>query len=160
MPSIKAFIVRHPLVTYFALTFAISWAGFLLAVGPGGFGSSNWEKEGGFLPAIIGMLAGPSVAGLLLTGLLGGREGVREVWSRLLRWRVGVGWYVVALLPAPLLAAGVLALLGLTPPIYTAEGKTAVLLAGFTAGLTVIFEELGWTGFSVPRLRQRYDVLT
>jgi hypothetical protein len=25
------FITRHPLVTYFALTFAISWGGFVLA---------------------------------------------------------------------------------------------------------------------------------
>jgi alkylhydroperoxidase family enzyme len=35
------------------------------------------------------------------------RQDLREVLSRLLRWRVGANWYAVALLPAPLLAAAV-----------------------------------------------------
>ncbi len=29
MTTIKAFIKSHPVLTYFALTFAISWGGFL-----------------------------------------------------------------------------------------------------------------------------------
>ena len=33
MSTIKAFIKRHPLLTYFALTFAISWDGILLVIG-------------------------------------------------------------------------------------------------------------------------------
>ena len=37
MTTITAFIKRHPLVTYYILTFAISWGGMLLAIGgPGG----------------------------------------------------------------------------------------------------------------------------
>jgi hypothetical protein len=37
MTTTKAFIVRHPVLTYFALTFAISWGGVLLVIGgPGG----------------------------------------------------------------------------------------------------------------------------
>ena len=37
MTTITAFIKRHPLVTYYVLTFAISWGGMLLAIGgPGG----------------------------------------------------------------------------------------------------------------------------
>jgi hypothetical protein len=57
--------------------------------------------------SVSAMLAGPSVAGILLTGLVSGRAGLRELLSRLLRWRVGAGWYAVALFPAPLLAAAV-----------------------------------------------------
>jgi uncharacterized protein len=159
MSSIKGFIERHPLPAYFVLTFAISWGGFVLALGPAGFASTNWENDSGFLPAVMAMLAGPSVAGLLLTALLDGRPGLRAVLSRLLRWRVGAEWYAVALLPAPLLAAGTLALLSIGAPIYTAPDKAAVLLSGLMAGFSVVFEELGWTGFAVPRMRQRYSVL-
>ena len=31
------FVTRHPVATYFALTYAISWGGFVFVVGPGSF---------------------------------------------------------------------------------------------------------------------------
>lgn len=33
MPTISAFIMKHAVVTYFALAFAISWGGVLAVVG-------------------------------------------------------------------------------------------------------------------------------
>jgi membrane protease YdiL (CAAX protease family) len=157
--SMNSFIARHPVATYFALAFAISWGGFVMVVGPGGF-PGNGSQFDSLLPWVASaMLAGPSVAGILLTGLVSGRAGLRELLSRLLKWRVGAGWYAVALLPAPLLAAAVLFALSLTSPIFTAADKTAILLAGIAAGLTTVLEEIGWTGFAIPRLRQRHGVL-
>ena len=160
MGTTRAFITRHPLPTYFALTFAISWGGFLLVVGPGGFASTSWQTDARFPLAILAMLAGPSLTGVLMTTLVDGRPGLRNVLRRLLRWRVSAGWYAMALLPAPLLAAGVLVALSLNSPIFTTANKTAVLLSGIAAGLTTVLEELGWTGFAVPKLRRRYDVVT
>ena len=160
MSNMMAFIRRHPVATYFALTFAISWGGFLLVVGPGGFASTSWETDARFPLAVLAMLAGPSTAGVLLTLLMDGRAGIRELGSRLLKWRVGASWYAMALLPAPLLAAAVLFALSLSSPLFTTNEWGAVLLSGITAGLTVVLEELGWTGFAVPRLRRRYSVVT
>jgi len=161
MTTIKTFIKRHPLPTYFALTFAISWGAMLIVVGPGGIPVTTEQV------AMLGLatLLGPSVAGILLTGLVSGRVGLRELLSRLLTWRVGVRWYVVALLTAPLSTAAVLLALSLLSPeflpgIVTSDDKAALLLTGIAAGLMVgFFEELGWTGFAIPRLRQRYSVL-
>jgi CAAX protease family protein len=116
--------------------------------------------------AVPAMILGPSVAGILLTGLLYGRAGLREFRSRLLMWRVGARWYAVALLTAPLSMMVVLLVLSLVsreylPRIFTANDRTALLLMGIAVGLTAgIFEELGWTGFAVPTLvRLRYGVL-
>lgn len=159
MSSIPAALTRHPVLAYFLLTFAISWGGFLLVLGPGGFASTNWESEPRFPFVVLAMLAGPTVAGLLLTGLLDGRAGVRELLSRLLRWRVGAGWYAFALLPAPLLAAAMLYALSLRSPIFAEHARAAVLLSGFAAGFFTVFEEIGWTGFAVPRLRRRHGVV-
>lgn len=153
MSTIKAFIKRHAVLTYFTLTFAISWGGFVLVVGPGGFPGTKEQLETLFPSVVIAMLAGPSVAGILLTGLVDGRAGFRELLSRLLRWRVDAGWYAVALLPALLLPAVILFALSLPSPIFTTDDKAAVLLSGITAGLTTVLEEIGWTGFAVPRLR-------
>ena len=156
----KAFIRKHAVAAYFVLTFGISWGGFLFVVGPGGFANTSWQTDGRFPFAVLAMLAGPSVTGFLLTGIFDGKSGIREILRRLLIWRVGAGWYGVAVLPAPLLAAAVLFALSLSSPIFTASGKATVLLSGIAAGLTTILEELGWTGFAVPRLRRNHDVVT
>jgi hypothetical protein len=74
MTTIKAFIKSHPLLSYFALTFVISWGGILLVVGlgPGGFSATPQQFQAVFPYALPAMLAGPSVAGILLTGLIDG----------------------------------------------------------------------------------------
>ena len=152
------FINRHPLLAFYFLTFAISWGGFVFAVGPDSLINTNWQAAGAFLPAIVAMLAGPSIAGLLLTGLIDGRAGYQQLWSRLRTWRVGMRWYALAILPAPVVAAGVLFALSLPAPLLTGPDKAVVVLGGLLAGLTTIFEEIGWTGFVVPRLRRRHSV--
>jgi membrane protease YdiL (CAAX protease family) len=165
MSSIKAFITRHAALTYFALAVALSWGCMALMIGPGNFPltTEQAEAQGAFL--YVGLLVGPSVAGLLLTALVDGGAGLRDLLSRLLRWRVGARWYAVALLTAPLVATAVLLLLSLLSPefipgIFASENGLILLLSGIAAGLMVgLFEEVGWTGFAIPHLRQRYGVL-
>jgi uncharacterized protein len=55
-----------------------------------------------FWLAVVAMLAGPPVVSILLTWIVDGRAGLREFLGRLLKWRVGVRWYAVALLIVPL----------------------------------------------------------
>jgi membrane protease YdiL (CAAX protease family) len=166
MTTIKAFIKKHPLLSYFILTFAISWGGILMAIGPSGILGTKEVSEGLMPFVYLATLLGPSVAGILLTGLVDGKAGFQELRSRLLRWRVGARWYAVALLTAPLLITATLFVLSLTSPaflpaIFTTDDKVSLLLTGIVMGLVVgFFEELGWTGFAVPRLRLRYGVLT
>jgi membrane protease YdiL (CAAX protease family) len=167
MTTIKAFIRKHPLLSFYALAFTISWGGFLLVVGlgPGGFSATPQQLQKDVPYAVPAMILGPGVAGILLTGLIDGRAGLSEFRSRLLRWRVGARWYAVALLTAPLLITAVLLGLSLISPeflprIFITSDKASVLLMGLAVGLVAgIFEELGWTGFAIPRMRLRYSVL-
>jgi pimeloyl-ACP methyl ester carboxylesterase/membrane protease YdiL (CAAX protease family) len=152
-------IRRHPLFAYYVLTFALSWGGFVLVVGPSSLVNTNWQAEGKFLSAIMVMLAGPSIAGLLLTGLADGRAGYRDLFLRLCKWRVAVRWYVFAIVPAPIAAAGILFALSMASPLLTADDRAAVFLGGLGAAATTILEEIGWTGFVVPRLRRRHSIL-
>jgi uncharacterized protein len=169
MTTIKAFIKSYPLLCFFALAFAISWGTILLAVGsgPGGFSATPQQfRMTAPYAAVPAMLLGPSVAGILLTGLLYGRAGFRELRSRLLRWRVGARWYAVALLTAPLSVMAALLALSLISPeylpgIFTSDEKVPIVLMGIAVGLSAgIFEELGWTGFAIPRMKLRYGVFS
>ena len=131
-----------------------------MVVGPGGFPGTGSQFDTLTTFVVLAMLAGPSVAGLLLTGLLSGRAGFRELLSRLLRWQVGARWYAVAFLTAPILAAAVLFALSVSSPIFTTDAKASLVLSSVVAGLIGgFFEELGWTGFAIPRMRLRYGVL-
>jgi membrane protease YdiL (CAAX protease family) len=145
-------------VTCFVLTFLISWGGILVVLGPGAFTGATAPAEG-LLPLVyLAMFAGPSVAGILMTSLVDGKAGFHDLHSRLLRWRVDVRCYVVALLTAPLVVTAVLLPLllssaGFLPGVFASDDKVSLLLLGLGAGLmTGLCEELGWTGFVIPRL--------
>jgi len=169
MKTIRAFIKRHPVLSYYAMVFAISWGGILLVVGlgPGGIPATK-EQVGALMPfMLLALFAGPSVAGLVMTGLLYGREGFRNLLTRMRRWRGGARWYAVALLTAPLLVTATLLALSISSPeflpsIFTSDDKVRLLLFGIGWGLVGggLLEELGWTGFAVPTLlRRRHGVL-
>jgi membrane protease YdiL (CAAX protease family) len=165
MTTIKNFIKDHPVMTYFALTFIFTWGCMALAIYPDRFPISE-EKLAASGALVYGaMLVGPSGAALLLTGLLDGRTGFRNLFSRLIKWHVGFHWYAVALLTAPLLMTLILFTLSLISPafkpaIFASGGNAPALLPAIMAGLVVgFFEEIGWTGFATPRLRSRYSIL-
>ena len=166
MRTLKTILERHALAIYFVLAFAISWGGVLLVIGgPAGIPGTKEESDRLFPFVFLAMLAGPSLAGILLTLGTQGRTGLRELRSRLLRWRVGKSVYGLSLLAAPLLTTVVLLSLSLLardflPAILATPDKLPLILFGLTVGLGAgIFEELGWTGFVTPRLRKHHGVL-
>lgn len=173
--SFRAFIKRHAVLTYYTLVFALSWGYTLIIAGPGAFlgTGAKLTSPAGLDPfTYLAILAGalsPALAGILVIALASGRVGLRDLRSRLFRWRVGVRWYAVALLTAPLLWTAILFAFSLTsraflPAIITAGDKTSLLVSGLMVGLVVglafsFFEELGWTGFATPELSKRHGLL-
>src|SRR4249920_1787568 len=133
--SFRALIERHAVLTYFILVFALVWGLPLIIIiaGPGALlGTGTELTSPADLPLVS--LASPlsiALAGILVIALAFGRVGLRDLRSRLFRWRVGVRWYAVALLTAPLLMTAVLGALSLTsnafiPGIITADDKASL----------------------------------
>jgi CAAX protease family protein len=152
-------------LAYFALTFALSWGGVLLVIGgPGAVPGSPHEIETLFPFVYLAMLVGPPVTGVLLTGLVHGRHGLRDLRLRMLAWQAPGRAYAIALLSAPL--AVLLVLLGLSlvdpaflPGIFRTPDKAGAIGFGVVVALGAgFFEELGWTGFAIPELRRRCGV--
>ena len=144
----------HPLVAYFVATFALSWIYWGLVLGLLGLRSLWWFLPGAF---------GPPVAALVVTGVTQGRSGVRAFLRRFVVWRVGIGWYLFALVVLPLLVALAGYPLrdgseGSGGPIATVAG-TYLAYIGFLAVLGGGQEEPGWRGFALPRLQDRFGPL-
>jgi uncharacterized protein len=166
--GLRSFVRSRPVLAYFALTGTISWGGALLLI-PVLFGRMPVPAEEAdrlFIYPLLITVAGPPLAALLLTGLVDGRNGLRDLRSRLGAWRVGARWYALASLAAPLAVIAVLLPLSLLSPdflpaIATTDAPIGLLLVGLAAGVAAgVPEEVGWTGYAVPRLRARHGVLT
>jgi membrane protease YdiL (CAAX protease family) len=115
--------------------------------------------------ALLAMVAGPSVTAVLLTCQMDGKQGLEDYRNRFLKWRVGIRWYAIALLAAPLAATATTLTFSrfspeFLPGLAVAGDRVAVLMLGLVVGMTAgFFEELGWTGFAIPRMKLRYGVL-
>jgi len=153
--SNSPFARKNPAASYFLPAFAISWTAALLIAAPELFQFAPLAKFTGILmfPA---MLLGPGIAGIFLTRKLDGRDGLKDLFARVRLVRFPLRCYT-AWLVLPVLVLGVLfCLKTFVSPVYAPNrfriGVTFGLLAGF-------LEEIGWTGFAYPKLRQRFAVL-
>jgi membrane protease YdiL (CAAX protease family) len=142
-------VKRHPLISFFVLAFALSWWAwplyyFDLSPNP-----------------IIGF--GPFLAALVVLALTEGRSGVVGLLRRMVRWRVGLRWYAVALL-LPIVVTLTAAVLNVF--VLGAERtSSAAELGGLSSFLSMFFlwllipglagtwEEPGFRGYALPRLQ-------
>ena len=149
MKRITSIVKHYPLGTFFGLTIALSWA----AMAP-------WLRGGG--EDIPWFTFGPLLTALIVTALISGRAGLKGLLGRQLEWRVGIGWYAVALgLPLALELATValnVALGAHTPAWERMSAWSSILgtVALYTVLSGPLGEELGWRGFALPRLLGRF----
>ena len=164
--NISYFIKRHSVLFYFLLTFVISWGSFFFVGGQGFLDGTSWQSDPKFMSAVSVLVLGPPISGVLLTIFVFQKAGLSDFLSRLLQWRVDKRWYAVALLVAPLAEMVILVSLSQISPVFLPKilvttDMTGLLLSGILVGLVGGFaEELGWTGFAIPKLRQRNSVFS
>ena len=131
---------RHPLVAFFVLAYVLTWWIYpLLKFSPllGFFG-----------------LFGPALAAIIMAAVTGGKSGVKALLTRVVLWRVGLPWYVVALgLPTvlSLATAGLYFLFGESELVQIVP-LTPIELVLF---VLVVGEELGWRGYALPLLLEK-----
>jgi uncharacterized protein len=131
---------RHPFATFVVLAFAWTWP---LAA----------AIEVSLALPLLGLF-GPLIGATVVVAALGGRPGVRDLYSR---FRVGVR-------DLPWLLAAALLPLALLVPVWAlgarlggpAELRLAPLSAvSFVLAVLIVGEEVGWRGFALPHLLGR-----
>lgn len=109
---------------------------------------------GGSIPISLVALTGPAVAALA-TAVLAGRRELNDLAARVTAWHLPVRWYAIALLLP-------LAVTALRTAIETFSGVVGsvelqpIALLSLAVFVLVAGEEIGWRGFALPRLQDRY----
>jgi membrane protease YdiL (CAAX protease family) len=159
MHSIRKRIEEHPVLAFFVGAYAITWSIWfpvLTAIDRGWIAYNTTA----IVALVVGSF-GPPLSAAVVTYLTGGS--LKGWFSQVLRWRVAPRWWLAALgLPLVLYAlmAGVHLLLG--GQLNWGEVNP---LASIPLTYLNIFiwgggnEELGWRGFALPYLQERYSAL-
>ena len=147
MSYLASLIIRHPLIAFFVLAYALSWWPAIL-----------YALD--LLPQpIVGF--GPFLAALVVLALTSGKSGIVGLLRRMVRWRMAPVWYAVALLlpvAIALAAAAFNVMLGAQAPSSVELGGWTGLFSTFfilllIPGLGGTWEEPGWRGYALPRLQ-------
>lgn len=164
MTLVLNWVKKHPLIYFFMIAYILSW----IVEIPLALQTRGIIRD--IFPFWFHYLAGygPLLAALIVTGITGGTEALRELWGQMTRWRVKAGWWLVAISPLAVyfLAAAVLWLIQARGVDFTAMGMTAYLPPLGVAAIPLwiltfgIGEETGWRGFALPRLQNGRSALS
>lgn len=147
----SSLIRRRPLVSYFFFAFLFSWG----VRAPAIF-IPDWPELLSFL-----FLLGPAFAALTMTLITGDRTQLAAMFRSLFQWKVGIQWYLAALLIPLMLIAGLFFTSQLLLPSdalslqASAFGPALFLfISNFLYLMILVWgEEMGWRGYALPRLQ-------
>ena len=161
---------RLQLTTFFLLTFLLTWAMW--------FPAALLKLNEGGTPILgpaspIGQLGrwAPGIAAIIVTATLLRKQGVGDLFRPLKIWRVNIGWYLFVLLFQPVLFFFSkwidFSLLGksyeVVSPLSTLDIDAPFIFIAISVIISAIpgafMEELGWRGFALPRLQNKYNAL-
>ncbi len=159
MSPLSKVVKHYPLISFFLLTIALSWWPLILyAFNPSFFSVS---------PPLLAL--GPSLAAIIVTALSSGKVGLKALLSRMVRWRVGLKWYIAALgFPVAVYVVSLslnILLFGASPSTEEQFGSWYLVFPLFAFSLLsplsgALGEELGWRGFALPRVQGRVSALS
>jgi membrane protease YdiL (CAAX protease family) len=145
--GIRGFVARNRLTAFFTLAYLFSWYPWLIALTRG--------KSTGPNPL------GPFIAAIVVLAVSNGWRGLRGLFARIVRGRIGLRWYAVVFgLPFALCLIAVCLTnafgfhSALPPNSAWRELPDRFIFIFFFVALG---EEPGWRGFALPDLQRRFS---
>ncbi|MFZ1114226.1 MAG: CPBP family intramembrane glutamic endopeptidase [Propionibacteriaceae bacterium] len=159
---LRSWIVRHPITTFLVLVYVTTAA---LVFVPKGLTEPGFLPGGATPHGVLENVLGSAVPAFVVTALVSGKAGVRDLARRSFRWRVPLRWYLISLLaPLLILLIAVTILYGFAPLRALAQ-NWLLLFSAFLPALAIMIllnnvaEEIGWTGFVFARFQDRHGPL-
>ena len=162
--GLRAWAARRPIGAFLALAFAVAGPVMALPVLadhgiiPGGWMPQRPGLDTERIASVLLVFLALLPAAIWVTWAADGPDGVRTLVSRMFRWRIGVGWWLLVLAGLPALTLAFALLLGDSlQPV-----DIAPFVAGQVLGLVVnlllinLWEETAWSGVVQTRLEGRY----
>ena len=145
------FIGRHPIAVFLAWFFTVGQA---LAFTPLVIGAALGPAQ---LFIVASTLVGLLLPALVITRVVDGPGAVRALLARAVALRAGIGWYLLALVGVPLVAAAITALVAGSPSNHPLGALVPHLLLPLVLTLLPnnLWEEVAWTGLVQARLQDR-----
>ena len=159
--TLRRLVAQHPVANFLIMVFAVNIAVALVPL----------LTRRDILPFelapydSLGPIFGVALPAFIVVAATQGRDGVRDLARRCLRWRVGLRWHLFAFLSVPVaVALCASAVFGLALPevlvqkwalLFTAVLPQLVLLILFF----IVAEEIGFMGFLQARWQDRYGPL-
>jgi membrane protease YdiL (CAAX protease family) len=167
-PANEGVSEQYALLEFFFLTFAITWGLILL------FFRFRFHYLLRFGPLIFDQpfyrlywhlcVYAPAISALVVITRRHGFAGLRAYIRRMLRWRIGIKWYLIVLVGFPAFYAidrAIFVAVGGTAPAYPFDPWYLVILPALLSvlGNPAPVEEFGWRGFALPLLQRRFSAL-
>ena len=159
-------LARYPLTFYFIIALGGTWIVWsLFVLSQDGARLLPFRSPTSFMRIMfLGQVFGPTLAAFVMTGITEGKPGLNRFIRRIVEWRVGFQWYLFVLVAIPaIMTLGTIVLPGILSSFKPFEHPLSELLHYLIfyiyPALLVggpLFEEIGWRGFALPRLEQRY----
>jgi hypothetical protein len=150
-----------PVLKFFLITYVVSWTFFIAA----GLISSKLSLALNG-PLTLVFLAGaiaPSLVAIWLTAESEGRTGLKALLNRTIAWQVSARWYLFAVSYFLIVKLGMAIVHRLatgTWPQFGEEPWFIIVLAIFISTPLQAGEEIGWRGYALPRLAERFGLPT
>jgi len=164
---------RHPVLVFVLLALIFSWS-LIIPVALASHGKITLPS--GAAKAVKYFAYAPVLAALIVTFLAGGVGALRSLLGRFGRWRVGLGWYAIAIV-LPILPLVLHMLFGGGGPQFTVitepqPGTTTPTLTPLNPWAQILpilwyellkskvfADELAWRGFLLPQMQRRMNAL-
>jgi membrane protease YdiL (CAAX protease family) len=158
--TLTRLVAGHPVATFLIMAYTVSIAIAVVRLRTNG--DIDQSPSSQYLIGFLEHLFSVALPAFLVVAVLHGKDGMRDLARRSLRWRVGARWYLIALLGLPIGSVLCASVIYGVAPLNALVNRWQLLFTLILPSLLIrivflnTIEEIGWLGFLQARFQDQY----